>query len=116
MLFGKHTGKGELEIKDNVECIVCVEKKRGASQPNCNHFLCLECFKKYYYGYEKNKPIFPYPEIEYEYYEDSDNSKWKDYPLIIEYWKNFDNYEDNKIFDYDYVSKEHLYKCPLCGK
>ena len=59
MLFGTwkfktqqyKTGKGILEISDNLECPICLDKKRGISQPNCNHTLCIDCFKKCYeYG------------------------------------------------------------------
>ena len=38
------TGKGILEISDNIECPICLEYKKGVSQPNCNHFTCIDCF------------------------------------------------------------------------
>ena len=44
------TGKGILEISDNLECPICLENKRGISQPNCEHTLCIDCFKRCYYG------------------------------------------------------------------
>lgn len=43
--------------------------KRSVSQPNCEHTLCINCFKRCYYG--ENEPTFPYPDIEDEYYDDS---------------------------------------------
>tara|TARA_B100002051_G_C16114442_1_gene336851 strand:+ start:209 stop:451 length:243 start_codon:yes stop_codon:yes gene_type:complete len=58
MLFGTwkwqgqeyKTGKGILEISDNLECPICLEIKRGISLPNCEHTLCIDCFKRCYYG------------------------------------------------------------------
>jgi len=58
MLFGTwklhgqqyKTGKGILEISDNLECPICLENKRGISQPNCEHTLCIDCFKRCHYG------------------------------------------------------------------
>ena len=59
MLFGTwkfqgqeyKTGKGILEISDNLECPICLEEnKRGISQPNCEHTLCIDCFKRCHYG------------------------------------------------------------------
>ena len=54
MLFGtwgeSNTGKGILEIHNNLECPICLENKRGISQPNCEHTLCIGCFKRCHYG------------------------------------------------------------------
>ena len=54
MLFGtwgeSHTGKGILRISNNLECPICLENKRGISQPNCEHTLCIDCFKRCHYG------------------------------------------------------------------
>ena len=51
--------------------------------------ICIECFKRCYYGDFSNEPTFPYPEIEDEYYDDMNNIKWElNYPLIKEYNEN----------------------------
>ena len=55
-----------LEISDKVECPICLENKRSISQPNCDHTLCIECFKRCLYGDWGGKPAFPYPDIEEE--------------------------------------------------
>jgi hypothetical protein len=51
------TGKGELIIKDNTdntECPICFEIiEKTIDQPNCDHTLCIECFKKWYYAEDK---------------------------------------------------------------
>ena len=66
-----------LIIKDNIKCPICLEIKRGI-QNKCN--ICIECFKLI-----GVKPIFPYPEIEKEYFNDTEHIKWKNYPLIYKY-------------------------------
>lgn len=59
MMFGtwgkSHTGKGILKISNDFECPICLENKRGISQPNCDHTLCIDCFKQcHYYQNEEN--------------------------------------------------------------
>lgn len=111
----KHEGKGVLEIKNNIDCPVCLEtKKRGVSYPRCNHFVCTKCFKKCFSLKDQENPSFPYPDIKSDYYQDPSNPKWDDYPLI----KTF-NDELNRP---DYTQKEeykrltYLHRCPLCRK
>jgi hypothetical protein len=108
------TGKGALDISDNVECPICLEVKRSISQPNCDHSLCIKCFKRCYYGDDdtENEPKFPYPDIEDEYYNNIENPKWENnYPLI-----KIHNEEWNKWDDEKYENEECLHKCPLCRK
>lgn len=51
MMFGTwgkmpngNNGKGILEISDMIECPICLENKKGISQPKCQHFVCIDCF------------------------------------------------------------------------
>lgn len=109
------TGKGILEISDNLECPICLEIKRSIIQPNCEHTLCIECFKRCYYGDSdnENEPKFPYPNVEDEYYEDENNQKWKtDYPLIKIYHEEWDKWNDEK--NQKYEEETYLQQCPLC--
>jgi len=111
------TGKGVLEISDNIECPICLEVKRSISQPNCEHTLCIKCFQRCWYGKDdtENEPKFPYPDIEDEYYEDQDNSKWEtNYPLIKIYNEEWNKWDDEKIQKFD--NEEYLRMCPLCRK
>jgi hypothetical protein len=109
----KHIGKEVLEFNDNIECPICLEIKRGISQPRCDHLLCIDCFKRCYYGDSSDEPIFPYLEIEDEYYGDQENPKWDcNYPLIKIYneeWDKWDNAREEK-----YNNESYLKKCPLC--
>ena len=112
-----HTGKGILEISDNLECPICLEKKRGISQPNCEHTICINCFKRCYYGDDdtENEPKFPYLDIEDEYYENPENPKFdNDYPLIKKYNEDWNKWDDNNQNKYN--NEENLSKCSLCRK
>jgi hypothetical protein len=107
MMFGtwsngeyEQTWKGILEMSNNLECHICLEIKECISQPRCNHSLCISCFKRCYYGDEniEGKPIFPYPDIEDEYDDDTENIKWaNDYPLIKIYYEKLDKWEREKL-------------------
>jgi hypothetical protein len=111
------TGKGVLDISDNLDCHICLEVKRSISQPNCEHTLCINCFQRCYYGDQdtENEPKFPYPDIEDEYDENQENPKWdNDYPLIQIYNKIWNKWDDEKT--HKYTNEEHLRKCPLCRK
>jgi len=118
MMFGTwKNGKGVLNMSDNIECPICLEVKRSISQPNCEHTICIECFKRCYYGdYDtENEPNFPYPDIEDEYCEDQENLKWEtNYPLIKIYNEDWDKWDDERIKKRE--KEEYLCKCPLCRK
>ena len=111
MMFG-----GILEIKDTIECPICYEYKKGISQPRCNHFICIDCFKRCYYIDTNGEPIFPYPDnINDEYLEDINNTKWNiDYPLIKLYNEEYDKWEYNREKKYD--NEKYLRICPICRK
>jgi hypothetical protein len=111
--FG-NDGKGILEFIDNYECAICMETKRCVSQPKCNHFVCIDCFKRCYYGDESGRPDFPYPEIEEEYDDDQDNPKWREYPLIAIYNQEWNAWDDNRMEKYE--REKNLRCCPLCRK
>jgi len=112
------TGKGVLDIYDNVECPICLDTKRSISYPNCEHTACIDCFKRCFYGDKdvENEPKFPYSEdIEDEYYENSENPKWnKDYPLIKIHNNEWDIWDDANSQKHE--NEDFLEKCPLCRK
>ena len=90
-----------LEISNNLEeCLICLENKRSITQPNCEHTLCIECFKRCHYGDDdtENEPIFPYPKnIDDEYNLDEHNPKWEtDYHLIKKFNEDHNEWEDKK--------------------
>lgn len=115
----KQDGKGVLEFINNVDCPICLEKKRGVSQPRCDHFACIDCFKRCYFGDEdeSERPIFPYPEIEdYYYYNGIKNQEEmeREYPFIRLYKIKDCIWEDKRLEKY--AKEKYLRKCPLCCK
>lgn len=116
--FTAQNGKGILERKDNIECPICLECKRGTTQPQCNHFICIDCFKRCHYQWKdcSGQPPFPYPaDIEDEYDEDRNNPKWEsDYPLIGNYHRDFERWD--KLHNEKYDRESYLRMCPLCRK
>jgi hypothetical protein len=120
MMFGKwnnDNNKHILKSKDDTECPICLETKLCVSQPRCDHYTCVDCFRRCYYGVEtSNQHDFPYSsDIENEYDTDPENPKWGDqYPLIKEW-----NALLNGILDDEerrYVEEKNLRQCPLCRK
>jgi len=116
----------ELVFKDDVECPICFETKKGITQPNCEHAICIECFRDCYYG-KYDEPDFPYSkdiEEEYDEYDDYDLREEYDeyddlynapksfldkYPLIREYEE-----ECNKRYDRQNEMISVNSRCPLC--
>ena len=124
MMFGtwtehtgkKHIGKGILPIFDNIECCICLEIKKNISQPRCDHLLCITCFRRWYYGdvLSEDEPVFPYPDIEDEYYDDQQNVKWNnEYPLIKKYNDEWNMWDDERQYKRN-IEAKYLAKCPLC--
>ena len=109
-IFGIH-----LCVIDKIECPICITETKGVRLLNCDHSLCIHCFKRCYYGSPiNNYPIFPYPEIEEEYWNESpcNTNKWNDYPLIQIYLEEWD--ECDELIQEQYRNEEYLRKCPLC--
>ncbi len=105
----------ELVFKDDVECPICFETKKGITQPNCEHAICIECFRDCYYG-KYDEPDFPYSkdiEEEYDEYDDdlynAPKSFLDKYPLIREYEE-----ECNRRYDRQDEMISVNSRCPLC--
>ena len=111
MMFGK-----ELIFKNDVECSICLETKRGIKQPKCEHATtCVQCFRDCYYGKDYDELDFPYSndvEEEYDEYGGLDyvpKSFIDRYPLIYEYEE-----ESNRRFDKQQEMISVNSRCPLC--
>jgi len=49
MLFGKWRGRKEtLDIKEEQICNICNNNGLSVTRPDCEHFLCVKCFKQIY--------------------------------------------------------------------
>ncbi len=105
----------ELVFKNDVECPVCFETKRGITLPKCEHAICIGCFRDCYYGPDFDEPDFPYSkdiEEEYEEYDDlyvAPKSFLEQYPLIREYEE-----ECNRRYDRQDEMISVNSRCPLC--
>jgi hypothetical protein len=112
-----NNGKGVLDVIENLDCMICLETKTGISLPKCDHYICIDCFKRCYYG--EPYPPFPYPDIQEEYYEDTEqndilNPKWAtDYPLIAVYEEEWEICENKNM---SRSKDDCLSRCPLCRK
>jgi len=107
---------GELTFREPMECPICFDFKHGLSQLKCDHFTCIDCFKRCHYGDEDidNEPKFPYPELEEEYKKDPENPKWNKYPFILMFHEEWLNWDDKRVEQYE--NEEGLRTCPLCRK
>jgi hypothetical protein len=85
--------------EDNIECCVCFKFNYGVKLPNCNHFICPNCYYVvYHHGYvhddfyNKNprpvcpsiiKPLYPYindeTNLEKIYTSLTNNNSYKDW-------------------------------------
>ena len=120
MLFGTWKGGRGIPVFKETDCPICLQIKICISQPKCNHFTCIECFRRCHYGDDEydidNKPIFPYDsDIENEYYEDDENPKWENEYELIKLYHIMEN--EWEIKQQEHFEKEkYLRKCPLCRK
>lgn len=92
-LFGKWRNKNHILYIKHIleECPLCNKQNIAIQRPSCDHFLCIDCFKKFYFGIELKKPIFPYIEKEYQYWLNIENNMlddWMNDDKIIEYLSN----------------------------
>lgn len=87
----------------------------GVNLPNCEHSICISCFKRCFKGDQdkENEPSFPYSkELEEQYHENQENPLFANDPLIIEYNRKWNEWDDRNVEKYE--QEENLRKCPLC--
>ena len=101
------------KIIDDIICTSCYKITHGIKHPNCNHTFCIECFKKCYHVSRKKlyELVFPYSEIENDYLNNPYDPKWDKYPLIQEYYKQYNKLEQEIE---DEIEHNILNICLLC--
>jgi hypothetical protein len=106
---------GELKFQE-IDCPICFDYTQGVSQLKCDHMVCIDCFKRCYYGDEDadNEPKFPYPELEEEYAADPVHPKWDHYPFIHVFHEEWNKWDQQRMAKYD--KEASLRVCPLCRK
>jgi len=105
-----------LTFGTSVDCPVCLDiTGPSVKYQSCDHFVCINCFKRMKYGDEdsENEPKFPYSsEIEDEYWDDQDgfiqNPRWELDPNIIRWREECNAWEDAC------QPPANLQNCPLC--
>lgn len=105
-LFGKwRNGPSILRKVDQKQiCPLCLNETDCYYRPSCNHFLCVRCFKKFLFGIQPIKPIFPYKNKE------KDIEYFKHDKIVQQYLKDLSEYTD-------YIEKtsEFSAKCYQCS-
>jgi hypothetical protein len=113
MMFGRN-----LTFKNANDCPICLEVKKGLSQPNCDHFVCMDCFVRCYYGPpDEPQPEFPYSkevEEEYESFPRINVEMELRYPLLKQYRNDLDAWEMQRQEKFE--NEENLRSCPICRK
>src|SRR5690242_15106840 len=63
IIFGKWANhKGRPQIQESIECPVCLETNQtGIINPNCNHLICIKCFKKLYWNDKEEEYLHKCP-------------------------------------------------------
>ena len=69
----------KLNFIENIECPICFEIEKGVQQLDCNHYVCIKCFKRsHVFDWDSKQPPFPYPsDIEDEYEQNPNHPKWE---------------------------------------
>lgn len=96
------------------ECPVCLQIVNfSVKNPRCIHYLCLSCLKAIYWvDFEiPDKPSFPHPEKEAEYYE---NPEWYLNDESVSEWKKQLGSWNEKRMVYIVKNKKYLKHCPIC--
>lgn len=88
-----------LVFANNVECPICLETIEGVQQANCEHFVCIDCFRRCQYGDEsrQGEPPFPYPkEIEEKYGNEEELGEEVDWEVIEKWNADWIRWDDEK--------------------
>lgn len=108
-----HNKKQILKFKDGHDCPVCLEENvRCVQNINCDHYICIECFKNCHKlaNENDNQPPFPTSIDEEDY--DNNPDKYDDNP-IIQAWRDCCETHCNEIDKINYERK-NLRVCPIC--
>lgn len=102
-----------LSFVDSIECCICLKIDRGVSFPNCEHYTCIPCHHRCWFGPESVESEFPYSdEIKKLYQSDIKNDIWKKDPKIKEYIRKKIELEYARMDQWE--QETNLRKCPLC--
>ncbi len=106
ILEDKHTCP--ICLKDNVKCV---------NRLSCEHYLCINCFRLIYFGYETPKPVFPYIGKENQYFQNISNNiseDWMKDKIIKDYVRDLDLWNECRYRIWNIQNKHNLTRCPDC--
>jgi hypothetical protein len=90
-----------IERVEKSECLLCSKlTNMTVKREECNHSLCVNCFRKMFFNKSISKPVFPYFNKDYNENDDYENDEnIMIYKKDLEYWNKCQiiNYDDNKI-------------------
>ena len=88
-------------IIEKAECSLCSKKSNiSVRREECEHTLCVNCFRKMFFKKSLSMPVFPYLNQEYDEnikYEYDENIEI--YKRDLDYWNKFQmiDHDENKI-------------------
>jgi len=102
-----------LSFVDSMDCCICFKTTLGVSFPNCNHYTCIPCHNRCWFGPDRIEIEFPYcDEIKKLYLSDRQNSLWKKDSKIKEYNEKSSKLEYERMDQWE--REINLRKCPMC--
>jgi hypothetical protein len=107
-------GKTLTFLEEPAECPICTEVGSCVVQPNCNHSICITCFKRTRIDGppREPQPPFPYPDRDDEYNSlDAPAELLRD-PLVLAWNTQLEHQDLERSMRYQ--AEEYLRKCPLC--
>jgi hypothetical protein len=98
----------QLEILDNKYCGLCHTNRKSIELLQCNHTICIRCYKKKFFGYSTNlKPCHPLEFTHSVPYISSNNLSFNyDYDLYIKKYLENNNIETIGNLDIETYIKE----------
>jgi hypothetical protein len=104
---------GKIPTLINAYCPICMEDKISVKLRNCNHSLCIDCYKKCNMPTELKPPKFPYDEnVYYAYIHNPFHKRWSIDNLIYEYEKKLKKWNKNRLK----YPENNLMLCCMCRK
>lgn len=104
--------KDILTFADDIDCPVCLECKRGVMNINCDHYVCIECFRELHkVESEDDPPPFPCDAMIEEDYDENPEKYEND--TIINTWLECCKVYYNEV-DKKYHERLNLRVCPIC--
>lgn len=116
-LFGSwRKGPNILETEDRCDCPIChnPSNKICVKRPYCKHYICVDCFRKLYFGHELDKPVFPYKGQEEEYWDKYNfgiDEVWMKEDCIIRYHSKFNNWKNWKEIINKFTFNTKCFEC-----